>query len=685
MFSSIVSTSNQFENPFSMNKVTLLCTTLLLWGVMNLKADCGIFPNDITALSYFCDEPSQICLDLPLAELSGYELYMDGQPFLGQIAGCNFDTLYTYSYSLLAGQGNSGPYMLDNWTVNGQDYSFEFQDIDELVASMNMIDPAGAWIHEPSSLLITGGVANSNYTAMNATQVQNQLPAIIGLSYGLEPMGTQLGIEAGDYEVVLYNIANDCADTIDITVFCYVPAPTDTIGNIISADENPYVVCLDTTNLPGNIVSISNLCPDNGGGFVNFIVDEEDYCVKYQGLKCNGEAEACIIVCDDLGLCDTTIFQITVDNTLCDLESENYNDEVLINFTETYCLDTTEIPGMILNMENICEDAGTGNVDFDLDLDNFCVTYTGVNIGNDVACIVLTDQYGNMDTTFFNIDVVLPQPAAIVDTILYGDTTAFCLETSELAGNTFTIFNNCEELSGEAVTFGINDVTLCVEAIGIGLGTESACLIVCDEFGICDTTNLMITVADNGNPCAQNPPPTALDATTDTQPNTPTNINILDNDNIPDCSPAGFVILDAPTNGVAAANADGTTVDYLPNPNFCGADEFTYVLCNDNGCDTATVVISVECVPAGEVKIYNAFTPNGDGMSDFFRIVNIENFPNNELNVYNRWGNLVYTDRSYKNTWDGTYNGGDLPDGTYFYKLVIEGQKDIAGYVQIAR
>ena len=195
----------------------------------------------------------------------------------------------------------------------------------------------------------------------------------------------------------------------------------------------------------------------------------------------------------------------------------------------------------------------------------------------------------------------------------------------------------------------------------------------------------MITVADNGNPCAQNPPPTALDDTTDTQPNTPTNINILDNDNIPDCSPAGFVILDAPTNGVAAANADGTTVDYLPNPNFCGADEFTYVLCNDNGCDTATVVISVECVPAGEVKIYNAFTPNGDGMSDFFRIVNIENFPNNELNVYNRWGNLVYTDRSYKNTWDGTYNGGDLPDGTYFYKLVIEGQKDIAGYVQIAR
>jgi gliding motility-associated-like protein len=624
-------------------------------------------------------------LDLPLAELSDYELTMDGEPFFGQISGCNFDTLYTYSYSLLAGQGNSGPYTLDNWTVNGQDYSFEFQDVDDLVAAMNVIDPNGAWIHNESSLLIAGGVPNSNYTMINATQIQNQLPAIIGLSYGLEPMGTQLGVEVGEYEIILQNIENGCADTMQVIVLCYVSTPTDTIINTISADENPYVVCLDTTNLPGNIVSISNVCPDNSNGFVNFLIDEDEFCVKYQGLKCNGEAEACIIICDDLGLCDTTIFQITVDNTLCDLEAENYDDEMLINFSETYCVDTTELPGMVVNMENVCEDASIGNVDFDFDLDNLCVTYTGVNVGNDVACIVLTDQYGNMDTTFFNIIVVLPQPETIVDTIFYGENTTFCIEITELAGNTFTIFNDCEDLSGDTVTFGINDVILCVEASGIGLGTESACIIICDEFGICDSTNWIVTVADNGDPCAQNPPPTTIDDTTETPSNTPTNISILDNDNIPDCSPAGFVILDAAANGIAVANIDGTTVDYLPNTDFCGADEFTYVVCNDHGCDTASVVVSVECVPASEVKIYNAFTPNGDGMSDFFTIVNIENFPNNELRVYNRWGNEVFQDLSYNNTWDGTYNESMLPDGTYFYKLSIEGKKDVAGYVQIAR
>ena len=53
--------------------------------------------------------------------------------------------------------------------------------------------------------------------------------------------------------------------------------------------------------------------------------------------------------------------------------------------------------------------------------------------------------------------------------------------------------------------------------------------------------------------------------------------------------------------------------------------------------------------------------------------------------MYNRWGNVVFSDLGYDNTWDGSYNNEMLPDGTYFYKLSIEGQKDVAGWVQIAR
>ncbi|WP_073309298.1 gliding motility-associated C-terminal domain-containing protein [Flavobacterium terrae] len=71
--------------------------------------------------------------------------------------------------------------------------------------------------------------------------------------------------------------------------------------------------------------------------------------------------------------------------------------------------------------------------------------------------------------------------------------------------------------------------------------------------------------------------------------------------------------------------------------------------------------------------VYNEFTPNGDGSNDFFNIKCAESFPNNKLEIYNRYGNLVYQTTGYKNDWkgdanvSGTFNGNVLPTGTYYY------------------
>ncbi|MDN3673743.1 gliding motility-associated C-terminal domain-containing protein [Flavobacterium branchiarum] len=74
--------------------------------------------------------------------------------------------------------------------------------------------------------------------------------------------------------------------------------------------------------------------------------------------------------------------------------------------------------------------------------------------------------------------------------------------------------------------------------------------------------------------------------------------------------------------------------------------------------------------------VYNEFTPNNDGANDFFKIEGIENYPNNNLSVYNRYGALVYKQNRYNNDWDGTTNvsgainkGDRLPAGTYYYVL----------------
>ena len=80
----------------------------------------------------------------------------------------------------------------------------------------------------------------------------------------------------------------------------------------------------------------------------------------------------------------------------------------------------------------------------------------------------------------------------------------------------------------------------------------------------------------------------------------------------------------------------------------------------------------------GDVTVFNAISANGDGVNDFFRIENVENMPNNRVEIFNRWGIKVFETTDYGangNVFDGRSDGrlmidtGLLPVGTYFYVL----------------
>jgi len=79
------------------------------------------------------------------------------------------------------------------------------------------------------------------------------------------------------------------------------------------------------------------------------------------------------------------------------------------------------------------------------------------------------------------------------------------------------------------------------------------------------------------------------------------------------------------------------------------------------------------------ITIYNEFTPNDDGDNDYFKIECIENFPDSNLQIFNRYGALVYQKKAYQNNWRGLANvkgvvgkGEPLPTGTYFYILNLD-------------
>ncbi|RKN78139.1 T9SS type B sorting domain-containing protein [Ulvibacterium marinum] len=100
-----------------------------------------------------------------------------------------------------------------------------------------------------------------------------------------------------------------------------------------------------------------------------------------------------------------------------------------------------------------------------------------------------------------------------------------------------------------------------------------------------------------------------------------------------------------------------------------------------------------------EVEVFNVLTPNGDGVHDVLQISGLENFPNNTIRIYNRWGVMVFTTNGYDmegNFFDGTSQGrvtvdvdNKLPVGTYFYILDYEddngNQQSLSGYIYINR
>ncbi|WP_343694339.1 gliding motility-associated C-terminal domain-containing protein [Flavobacterium sp.] len=117
--------------------------------------------------------------------------------------------------------------------------------------------------------------------------------------------------------------------------------------------------------------------------------------------------------------------------------------------------------------------------------------------------------------------------------------------------------------------------------------------------------------------------------------------------------------------------------DYLNTAHLVKMDQIDTNSANNQ--DSATV--SPNCL-----KIYNEFSPNDDGQNDTFYIDCITQYPDNQLQVFNRWGNLVYYKKGYNNTWDGKENGSakTLPEGTYFYILDLgNGSAKTSGWLYL--
>lgn len=113
---------------------------------------------------------------------------------------------------------------------------------------------------------------------------------------------------------------------------------------------------------------------------------------------------------------------------------------------------------------------------------------------------------------------------------------------------------------------------------------------------------------------------------------------------------------------------DGTTsTEAFPTYTFAESDTVKFAYTTIDGCDSVEYITII--VRELELEVPNVFTPNGDGVNDFFEVPNLDKYVSNDVVIMNRWGQKVFEASNYDNDW----TGGSLPDGTYFYIIRAEG------------
>lgn len=106
----------------------------------------------------------------------------------------------------------------------------------------------------------------------------------------------------------------------------------------------------------------------------------------------------------------------------------------------------------------------------------------------------------------------------------------------------------------------------------------------------------------------------------------------------------------------------------IPNP-IASPPKTTRYFFSATSTDGCIVIKSLLISLFSPLYIPNAFTPNGDGINDVFRIPPNTSFDLKEFNIYDRWGNKIFTTYNITHGWDGTLNGKPEPSGIYVYTI----------------
>ena len=556
-----------------------------------------------------------------------------------QSNGCSTDTTVTVNASLVLDvQAATMPE-----TCAGDDGSIN------LTVAGGTGDLTFAWSPDVSSTQMATGLHNGQTYSVTVADVEGCEATLSGISIGY-----------------------DCDTTTANPV-------TDIISLIFECGMDSLVVCTNLDELAGNFSQLI-ICgaPAHGSLF-----PANDTCLLYvPEAGFDGDDFFCLLLCDDLGVCDTFFFEILVEDclgpapcirlaenqvtaTVSDCEAEakiclGYSLGEILQYDFTvggqpyqgwfgFCAHDTiigygfgGIPGNGMNGPYTLESWSVGGI---------VQSGTFDNIFEMLALMNQLDPDGNWELDLSTLTVLSYNPR-------------------KPYGPMHIVQNN----TGDITTLNIN-TTIAPTGASMFLPVGQHEVVLQHGTLTFCTDTLWANVL-----CATGKLPIARPDSVTTLMNRDRDLDVLQNDATNGTLTEISIVAQA-GNGSLLLNPDNT-INYQPKPDFCGQDQFSYRICNVNGCDTATVFVEVLC---RRVIVHDGVSPNGDGMNDTFVIKGLELYPDHELRIFNRWGNEVFRAKNYQNNWEGTFHNDRLPDGTYFYLLDLGNREVLSGAVQLNR
>ena len=300
----------------------------------------------------------------------------------------------------------------------------------------------------------------------------------------------------------------------------------------------------------------------------------------------------------------------------------------------------------------ITGDPSSSDSDYDLLTATDIADPSVLNLDNDVAALFISSPADVSEaglTTSFTVTLATEITNDVVVSLSVEDSSELSLTVSQLL---FTSVNwNLPQIS---TINGVDDSEVdgdISSAIVVAIAPETTETAYLNLFG----TQLLITNLDDDS----------LDSSVDSN-----------NDNNPNSETSSSTGTNTPTNSLTESDTTST--------------ETTSTTVDESNPEEAAVRFETEV--RERLKIPTAFSPDNDGVNDEWVIEGIEAYPSNRLEIWNRWGLKVFESVKYQNNWRGDNTRGFtignqnmLPEGTYFYKLIVEEKVMFQGYVYLKR